>query len=84
MRMFLYAALATVIFASNALAEGAANSLTPGKPAGVKEAQSEGVNPIVIIGLGLVGAAIAIAVSHSPHHNGGSTTTTTTTTGTSP
>jgi N-acetylneuraminic acid mutarotase len=83
MRMFLSAALATVIFASSALAEDAANPLTPGKPAGVKEAQNGEVNPIVYVGLGLVAAAILIAASHSSHHNGSSTTTTTTT-GTSP
>jgi hypothetical protein len=82
MRMFLSAALATVIFASSALAEDAANPLAPGKPAGVKEAQNGGVNPIVIVGLGVVAGVIAIAASHSSHHNG--TSATTTTTGTSP
>jgi hypothetical protein len=81
--MFLSAALATVIFASSAFAENAANPLAPGKPAGVKEAQNGEVNPIVYLGLGLVAAVALVAASHSPHHPGGSTATTTTT-GTSP
>ena len=81
MKKLLSAALATVIFASSALAEDAAAPLAPGKPAGVKEAQNGGVNPIVIVGLVAVAGVVAIAASHSSHHNG---TTTTTTTGTSP
>jgi hypothetical protein len=84
MRTFLSAALVTVIFASSAIAEDATNPLTPGKPAGVKEAQNEEVNPLFYVGLGLVGAAIVIAGSHGSHHGGSSTVTTTTTTGTSP
>jgi hypothetical protein len=82
MRRLLSAALATVIFASSALAEDAATPLAPGKPSGVKEAQNEGVNPIVLVGIAVVAGVVAIAASHSSHHNGGSTTTTST--GTSP
>lgn len=83
MRTFLSAALASVIFASSALAEDAANPLAPGKPAGVKEAQSGEINPLFYIGVGAIAVAVLIAASHSSH-NGGSSTTTTTTTGTSP
>jgi hypothetical protein len=83
MRMFLSAALATAIFASSALADNAANPLAPGKPAGVKDAQNGGVDPIVLLGLGVVAGVIVIAVSHSSH-NGGGTSSSTTTTGTSP
>lgn len=82
MRMILSAALATALFASSALAENAANPLAPGKPAGVKEAQGQTVNPIVYLGLAAVAGVVAIAVSHSSHNGSGSTSTTTT--GTSP
>jgi hypothetical protein len=81
--MILSAAPATVIFASNALAQDAANPLAPGKPAGVTEAQNGDTNPIVFVGLGLIAAGILIAASSNGHHHNGSSTTTTTT-GTSP
>ena len=83
MRVFLSAALAAAIFASNALAEDATKSLAAGKPAGVKEAQAQEVSPVVYLGLAGIVGAIAIAASHSSHHNNG-TSTSTTTTGTSP
>ncbi|HXS05870.1 MAG TPA: hypothetical protein VN723_03705 [Rhizomicrobium sp.] len=83
MKVFLSAALATLIFASGAVAGDAANNLAPGKPAGVKAAQSQGVNTIAIVGLAAVAGVAVIAVSHSSHNGSGSTSTTTTT-GTSP
>ena len=83
MRMFLSVALAAAIFTSNALAKDAATPLAPGKPAGVKEAQSEGVNTIAILGLAALAGIAVIASSRSSHHNGG-TSSSATTTGTSP
>ena len=83
MRMLASVALASAMFASSALAGDAANSLAPGKPAGVKAAQAQAVNPVVYLGLGAVAAAVVVASSHSSHHNGG-TSSSTTTTGTSP
>ena len=62
--------------------------LSPGKPAGVHEAQMTMSSDMLLIlgGVAVVGAAIAIAASnhHSSTTGGGTTTTTTTTTGTSP
>ena len=84
MRMILSAALAVAIFGSNALAEDAANSLSPGKPAGVKAAQGQAVNPIIYLGLVGIAGIVVIATGHSSHNGSGSSSTTTTTTGTSP
>jgi hypothetical protein len=84
MRIFGAAILAASLLATNAFA---ATTLTAGKPAGVKKAQMEGNNTILIIsGVGLAGLGIGLAASN----NGGgptsftTTTTTTTTTGTNP
>jgi len=82
MRIFGAAILAASLLVTNAFA---ATSLSAGKPAGVKKAQSEG-NTILIIGaVGLAGLGIGLAASS----NGGgptnfTSTTTTTTTTTSP
>lgn len=84
MRMFLPVTLAATVFASTAMAGDAAKPLAPGKPAGVSQAQAQGVNPIVYLGLVGIAGVVAIAAGHSSHHGGGTTTTTTTTTGTSP
>jgi len=83
MRMFVSAVLASAVFASSALAGDAAKPLAPGKPAGVKEAQGQAVNPIVYLGMAAVAGAIAIAASKSSHNNSGGSSSTTTT-GTSP
>ena len=83
MKEFLFAALATAVFASNAIAKDAADSLAPGKPAGVQQAQSQEISPVVYLGLGAVAVVALIAADHSSHHNGG-TSSSTTTTGTSP
>jgi len=85
MRMLLSAALAAAVFASSALAADIAKPLAPGKPAGVKEAQGQEVNPVVYLGIAAVVGVIAVAASKSSHNNnGGSSATTTTTTSTSP
>ena len=84
MRIFGAAILATSLLVTNAFA---AETLTAGKPAGVKKAQMEGNNALLIIGgIGLAGLGIGLAASQ----NGGgpttstSPTTTTTSTGTNP
>lgn len=82
MKVFLSAALATAVFASSAIAEDAGSTLVPGKPAGVQQAQTQAVNPIVYLGMAGVVGAIVVAVSHGHSNHGGSTATTTT--GTSP
>ena len=81
MRLFVSAVLATALLASNALAGSPDAPLSPGKPAGVKAAQMALDNTtIMIIGLGVVAAGVAIAAS-SNGHKAATTTTTTTTTG---
>jgi hypothetical protein len=84
MRLFLSAALATALFASSAFAEDAGAPLSPGKPAGVKQAQDQDNTLIILVGVGLIAGGIAILASSGGdhHHNNGSSTTTTT--GTSP
>ena len=83
MRIFGAAILAASLLVTNAFA---ATTLTSGKPAGVKKAQMEGNNAILIIGgVGLAGLGIGLAASS----NGGgptsfTTTTTTATTTTNP
>ena len=84
MRIFGAAILATSLLVTNAFA---AETLTPGKPAGVKKAQMEGNNALLIIGgIGLAGLGIGLAASQ----NGGGPTTSTspatssTSTGTTP
>lgn len=84
MRMLLTVTLAAAMFTSAALAGEGAAPLVPGKPAGVKQAQSEGVNTIAILGLTAIAGVVVIASSRSSHHNGGTAASTTTTTGTSP
>jgi len=78
MRIFGAAILATSLLVTNAFA---AETLTAGKPAGVKKAQMEGNNALLIIGgIGLAGLGIGLAASQ----NGGGPTTITTATFTSP
>lgn len=86
MRIVCAALIASSFLATSALA-GSADLLSPGQPAGVKQAQMTNDTTLYYIaGLGLIGAGIALAASG--HHHaaaaGGTTTTTTTTTGTSP
>lgn len=78
MRLFLSAVLATVVFASTALAGEVPGTLAPGKPAGVKEAQMMDNTVVIGLGLGLVAAGIAVAASSGNSHNVTTVTTTTT------
>jgi hypothetical protein len=84
----LTAALAALsILAAGAGSAFGAGTLAPGKPAGIVKAQGEEYDNTVlyILGLGAIGAGIAILASNG-HSNsaatgtGGTTTTTTTTT----
>ena len=77
MRIFGAAILAASLLATNAFAE---TTLTAGKPAGVKKAQMENSNTLLIIGgIGLAGVGIGLAASSN---GGGPTTVTTATVGT--
>jgi hypothetical protein len=80
MRIFGAAILATSLLVTNAFA---AETLTPGKPAGVKKAQmDDNRNTLLIIsGIGLAGLGIGLAASQN---GGGPTTVTTATVATSP
>jgi hypothetical protein len=85
MRNFCAALIACSIISTSAFAADADGALSPGRPAGVKQAQMTEHATLWIVGLGLVAAGIAIAASSSGgNHNsgapGGGTTTTTTTT----
>ena len=74
MRIFGAAILATSLLVTNAFA---AETLTAGKPAGVKQAQMERNNALLIIGgIGLAGLGIGLAASQ----NGGGPTSVTTAT----
>jgi hypothetical protein len=75
MRLLVSTILATVLFASNALAGDGA--LAPGKPAGVKDAQMMDNTLVIGLGVALVAAGIAIAASSGNNHNVTSVTTTT-------
>ena len=79
MRIFGAAIMAASLLATNAIA---ATTLTAGKPAGVKKAQMEGNNALLIIGgVGLAGLGIGLAASQN---GGGPTTVTTATVATAP
>ena len=82
MRIFGAAILATSLLVTNAFA---AETLTAGKPAGVKKAQMDNNNTLLIItGVGLAGLGIGLAASQN---GGGPTAVTTATvsgTGTNP
>jgi hypothetical protein len=76
MRTFSAAILAVTLLATNAYAA----PLTAGKPAGVKKAQMENSNAILIVaGIGIVALGIGLAASSS---GGGPTSVSSTTTGT--
>jgi len=76
MRIFGAAILAASLLVTNAFA---AETLTAGKPAGVKKAQMENNAVLIIGGVGLAGIGIGLAASS----NGGGPTTFTTPTTTS-
>ncbi len=72
MRIFGATILAATLLVTNAFA---ADTLTAGKPAGVKKAQMDSHNALLIIGgIGLAGVGIALAASS----NGGGPTAVTT------
>jgi hypothetical protein len=80
MRIFGAAVLAASLLVTNAFA---ATTLPSGKPAGVKKAQMTTNTTMILLGVGLAGAGIALAASAS--NAGGptsSTTPSTSTTGT--
>lgn len=79
--MFLAATLVAIPVAGSLAAETSSQPLTPGKPAGVKQAQMEDQALTIAFGAGLLAAGIAIATTGG---NGKGNTVTTTTTGTSP
>jgi hypothetical protein len=72
MRFLTCAVTALAISISPALA--GADMLSPGKPAGVHQAQSAEIStPILIaVGLGLAGLAIGVLASHDHQGNGAS------------
>ena len=82
MRNFCAALVACSIMSTAAFAADNDGALSPGRPAGVKQAQMTEHTTLLLIGAGVVVAAIAIAASSGGgnHNNGGGTTTTTTTT----
>jgi hypothetical protein len=85
MRSFAAVALATSLFVSNAFAAANVSTLVPGKPAGVKHAQSEQGTLLLVLGVGVVAAGIALVASsdsRAPTPAPTPVTTTTTTTST--
>ena len=77
MRIFGAAVLAASFLVTNAFAD----TLPKGKPAGVKKAQMETNTTMILLGVGLAGAGIAIAASAG--NAGGPTSSTTPSTSTS-
>ena len=75
MRIFGAAILASTLIVSSAFA---AAPLAPGKPAGVKQAQSQGNTVMVAVGIGIVAAGAALLAT------GNSSTSTNVTNSTNP
>jgi len=70
--------LASSLLASNAFAATDASApLTPGKPAGVKQAQEMDNTLLLVLGLGVVAGGIALVASGNGHSTVSATTTTT-------
>jgi hypothetical protein len=57
-----------------------AEPLAPGKPAGVRAAQSDDNMPLIFVGLAAIGIGVALAVSSGNDNNGPATTAPTSTT----
>jgi hypothetical protein len=82
--------LGFLTFASQAFADVNATPLAPGKPAGLRNAQLEGGNGMLIVaGAAAIGIAVALAtasndVSASSTGSSGGSSTSTSTTGTTP
>jgi hypothetical protein len=75
--------LSLTLFAVSSASAADLGTLLPGKPAGVRAAQSEDINPLFYFGAVAVGIGIALAVSDnsSPGVVGGATVASTSTTG---
>jgi len=72
--------LASSLITSNALAATDASApLTPGKPAGVKQAQGMDNTLLLVLGLGVVAGGIALVASGNGKSTVGTTTTATST-----
>jgi hypothetical protein len=86
MRTIGAAILASSLIVSSAFAATDATApLSPGKPAGVKQAQMEGNTLLLVVGLGVVAGGVALLASGGGGNPVAATTTaTTTTTGTHP
>lgn len=79
MRIIGAALLASSLVVSSALAATDASApLIPGKPAGVKQAQSMDNTLLLVVGLGVVAGGIALVASGNGHTAPSATTTTTT------
>ncbi len=78
MRAIGAVALATAMFVSNAMAAtneaGPAGPLSPGKPAGVKQADLEGGGVLLFLGIAALAAGIAVLATQT-QGNGSSTGT---------
>lgn len=79
MRNFCAALIACSIMSTTAFAADNDGALSPGRPAGVKQAQMTDRTTLLLIGAGVVVAAIAIAASSGGGNHNSSTTTTSTT-----
>ena len=78
MRTIGAALLASSLIASSAFAASDASApLAPGKPAGVKQAQIADNTVLLVVGLGVVAAGIALVASGNGHATESSTTTST-------
>ena len=78
MRIIGAAILASsLVVSSSFAATDSAAPLSPGKPAGVKQAQMQGNTLLLVLGVGVVAGGIALVASGSG--NGSVTTTTTST-----
>lgn len=78
MRIIGAALLASSLIVSSALAATDASApLAPGKPAGVKQAQSTDNTLLLVLGLGVVAGGIALVASGNGHTTVNATTTTT-------
>lgn len=82
MRTIGAAILASNLIVSSAFAATDANGpLTPGKPAGVKQAQSMDNTLLLVLGLGVVAGGIALVASGNGNASVTNTTSSTSTTG---
>ena len=62
MRLFSISAIAALLIANTAIAADV-GPLSAGKPAGVKKAQEDDINPLIFVGVVAVAVGIALAVA---------------------